>query len=373
MTGKYVLAQPLMYVYTASIIISIVASIFNFLKLYNQKGKILLDKNSLLKRIIANSRIDTALSTICVILILSMSVGGIFGYGNTSSDALLTNFSFAHAMIISTVLIIGRKGAIAWGFIVIGALFYNMDHLGWDYEYHYLTPTEVKAYKAALAVNDKTALERKAELEKNKLSPPSAKKYFRLWIIFISISILIAYVFGGVVNKVVATIPIVINDIDESIKSTTKLNMELKQKQNELEQKQNEATKAAMKVARYNDLIDTLNKEIDKLDYGDKKKLSEVTNALQNVINQEQDWEAFSITFDSIHNNFFKYINETYSHLSQEESRLMAYIKMKLPTAEIAKLLDVQKDSLRVKKTRLKKKLGVPEEVDLGDFIDAMN
>jgi hypothetical protein len=366
MTGQYVLAQPLMYTYISSIILSFIAALFNFIKLYDQKGKISLSHTSVIKKIITNKKVDDTLAVISVILILSMSVGGILGYGNKSSDALLTNFSFAHAMIIATVLIIGRKGALTWGFCVIVALFYNMHTLGWDYEYHYLTPTEVKEYKTKLAANDKAALERKAELEANKLSPPSSKKYFRLWIIFISISMVIAYAFGGVVNKVVATVPSVISNIDESIQASIRLNMELEQQRTELVQKQNETTKAAMKVARYNDLIDTLNKEIDKLDYGDKKKLSEVSNALQRVINQEQAWEEFSTNFDSIHSNFFKSLKNSYPELSQLEARHLAYIKMNLSSSDIARQLDVQIDSLRVMRSRLKKKLQVQ---DLGAFV----
>jgi len=294
-----------------------------------------------------------------------MSVGGIFGYGNPSSDALLTTFAFAHAMILAIVIIIGRNMAFCWGLLVLVALFYNMFNLGWDYEYHYLTPIEAKLYKEALLKGDPKALEREAVLENHNLKPTPATRYFRLWFTFITVSLLLAYTFGGILTKTFNVIPVVINNIELAIQNSLRT-------ESELEQQQKENTKAATRVNRYIQILDQLNKEVDKLDYGDKKKIVGVINVVRKALSKEADWKVLEANFDSVNSRFFQFIKVRHPELTDGEINHLSLIRMGLLNSDIARLMDVKLESLRVSRAKLKKKLNIPGEIQLKDFVNGL-
>ncbi len=71
-------------------------------------------------------------------------------------------------------MIIGRAAVTVWFGIVVIVLFWNVSQSGWNYEYHYLAPTEVAKYKEALTKKEPWALQRKADLEKAGLNPPKS-------------------------------------------------------------------------------------------------------------------------------------------------------------------------------------------------------
>src|SRR5690606_24320053 len=93
-----------------------------------------------------------------------------------------------------------------------------------------------------------------------------------------------------------------------------------------------------------------------------------VVNRIKKALDKETDWESFETKFDSVHSDFFKIVQKRYPNLTQNELKHLAYIRMNLSSTEISRLMDVQKDSLRVLRSRLKKKLNLKEDIDLRDF-----
>lgn len=170
-----------------------------------------------------------------------------------------------------------------------------------------------------------------------------------------------AYYFSGITIDIFKIIPSVLKNIEGALE-------ESKRKDIELEHKQKEITKSAMRIVRYNEILEDLNREIDKLDYKDKKNLVGVVNRIKKALDKETDWESFETKFDSVHSDFFKIVQKRYPNLTQNELKHLAYIRMNLSSTEISRLMDVQKDSLRVLRSRLKRKLNLKEDIDLRDF-----
>lgn len=83
----------------------------------------------------------------------------------------------------------------------------------------------------------------------------------------------------------------------------------------------------------------------------------------------ENDWSNFSNLFGEIHTTFFNYLEKNHPELSDYEMRLCALMKMKLTNKEIASMLNIEHKSVKMAKYRLKKKLGIGEELSLSDFI----
>ena len=237
-TGKYVVAPPLIYLYVSSIVVSLLTAAFNIIKLNRQKDSYLGRIALKMRSVIDNTFIDNLLAWLSVLLILSMSFFGILGYGTSVTEALFTNFSFAHSMIIASVLVVGRVPAIVWGCIVIAILILDVNKVGWNQDISPQTPTEIMQYQEGLAEGEQWALLRKAELEDHQLSTINMTKYARLWIIFVIISMLIALAFGGTVNKIYQVIPFVVNNIETSIQNRASIELDRMKEKRLLEQQQ---------------------------------------------------------------------------------------------------------------------------------------
>jgi Sigma-70, region 4. len=70
-----------------------------------------------------------------------------------------------------------------------------------------------------------------------------------------------------------------------------------------------------------------------------------------------------------VHDDFFKRLLLTYPQLTPGDLRLAAYLKLNLSSKEIAPLLNISVRGVENKRYRLRKKLGLPEEANLTEFI----
>lgn len=305
-TGNFVPDPELYFIYIPAFVLNLTSAIYNIKVFrYNRISQYPSNKIDLFLYRHAQN-IDLFIGWTSLIPIITMSFCNLIGLGNPSNDALFTDYALAQSLIIGAVLIIGRKAASVWFIIVLAVLVWDVSRLGWNYEYHYLTPTEITQYKTALKKNDPIALARKHELEKNGLNPPKAARYFNTWFVFIVVAFMAAYYFSGITIDIMKIIPSVISSIEQAIDDRNRID-------GELEVKQNEIAKSAMRIVRYNEILEKLNSEIDKLDYTDKKKLSKITSIMKNALDRETDWENFQTSFDSIHSDFFKTLQEKYT------------------------------------------------------------
>jgi hypothetical protein len=226
----------------------------------------------------------------------------------------------------------------------------------------------VKKYERGLIKNENWAIHRADELKAARLNPPKITRYFNTWIVFIIISFMGAYFFGGITIDIIKIIPIVISNIESAIEGSKKLDIELEHKQKELEHQQKEVTKSAMRIVRYNEILEDLNSQIEDLDYKEKKNLIGIIRSIRRALDKETDWENFETKFDSVNGDFFKIIQLKYPNLTQSELKHLAYIRMNLSSTEISKLMEVKKESLRTLRHRLKRKMNIKEDIDLRDF-----
>lgn len=91
----------------------------------------------------------------------------------------------------------------------------------------------------------------------------------------------------------------------------------------------------------------------------DNTLLKELKQQIDNNIRIENDWEVFKLHFEEVHPDFFKQLKISYPNLTQNNLKLCAYIKIGLSNKEIARLLNVSPDSIKMAKKRLKRKLNI--------------
>lgn len=85
-----------------------------------------------------------------------------------------------------------------------------------------------------------------------------------------------------------------------------------------------------------------------------------------------EDWEQFSRHFDEVHNNFLSTLKTRYPDLSTTDMKLCAYLRINLTTKEIAQSLGISVRGVETSRYRLRKKLEVPGDTPLYDFLLAV-
>lgn len=103
-----------------------------------------------------------------------------------------------------------------------------------------------------------------------------------------------------------------------------------------------------------------------------KKQLKQLQQLIHQNFNHDQHWDEFRNIFEQIHQSFFDKIREYCSALTPGDLRLVALLKMNLSSADIAVLLGISQDSLRVVRYRLRKKLQLEQGVSLTAFIQSI-
>lgn len=105
------------------------------------------------------------------------------------------------------------------------------------------------------------------------------------------------------------------------------------------------------------------------LDEKSKKKVSALIRSLQYSLDQDLLSE-FEISFAQIHEKFYQKLLQDFPSLSLSEKRLCAFVRLNLTTKEIATITNLDPNSIRVAKVRLRKKLNLTNSSQsLYDFL----
>lgn len=98
-------------------------------------------------------------------------------------------------------------------------------------------------------------------------------------------------------------------------------------------------------------------------------KINSLINTANFALNIDKDWENFKIHFEQVHNNFFENLKTRYPDLNSNDLRLCALLKLNLDTKEIATIMDISPESVKVARSRLRKKLQLDPSNNLSSFI----
>lgn len=144
----------------------------------------------------------------------------------------------------------------------------------------------------------------------------------------------------------------------------------------QLELKGRQLSTHVLHLIQKNEVLEELKRglaDIIKDDKRDQKK--QVKQLLQKInlsFNQDSYWDDFRMIFDKVHPEFLESLNRLFPSLTAGEIRLLTLLKMNLASNDMATLLGVTPDSLRVHRYRLKKKLGLNSSESLTAFIHSI-
>ncbi|MEO1714122.1 MAG: hypothetical protein AAFU60_12385, partial [Bacteroidota bacterium] len=143
----------------------------------------------------------------------------------------------------------------------------------------------------------------------------------------------------------------------------------------DLETKTGELSNHALHLIQKNKMLKELKTKLAHLEQRNaelKKPVDQLIRKIDESFRFDQDWETFNNIFDQVHPEFYRKLREHYPNLSGAEIRLCALLKLNLEPKEIAHILGISKDSLRVTRHRLRKKMQLPRQDNLSAVIMAV-
>lgn len=139
---------------------------------------------------------------------------------------------------------------------------------------------------------------------------------------------------------------------------------------NEIESKNRQLAAKALSLSTRNELIEDV---IDSLsihnDISQNSNLRKSISDLKNQLKRDADWDDFFSHFEEVNHGFLKSLKEKHSDLTSNDVRYISYVYMNLSTKEISSLLNITVEACRKRKERIIKKMNLPEETDLYNYL----
>jgi DNA-binding CsgD family transcriptional regulator len=151
-----------------------------------------------------------------------------------------------------------------------------------------------------------------------------------------------------------------------------KNSIELQGVKNKLEQKNKDIINYALNMVQQKQFLKMIREELGVL-YNRNKNLSELDRMISKISyldDFDDEWERLKVHFDTVHSGFFSRLKEQFPTLTQTEMQHCSYIKLQLPTKEIARMLNIDPKSVQASRYRIKKKMNLDLNTDLREVIE---
>lgn len=145
----------------------------------------------------------------------------------------------------------------------------------------------------------------------------------------------------------------------------------------ELHEKNRELLAHVLQINQQKEALTEVHAEISKICSNNNipdghDSINKLSIELQKKIDVCDDWKQVKLHFEKVHPGFFTSLKDLCPGLTLYELKLLAYTKLKFDIKEISRLLNINPASVHIARSRLKKKLNLPKETNLDDFIDTL-
>jgi len=143
-----------------------------------------------------------------------------------------------------------------------------------------------------------------------------------------------------------------------------------------LQTKAKEITAHTLQTIQKNQLLEDIREALAEMIKSDgrsyKKELRHLLNKINQNFNKDTYWDDFRRIFEEINQDFFDHLQQINPGLSATDIKFISLIKLNMNAPDIATLLGVSTDSLRVARYRLRKKLKLEQGTSLTAFIQSV-
>lgn len=142
----------------------------------------------------------------------------------------------------------------------------------------------------------------------------------------------------------------------------------------ELQNKNNELMIQISAVVRRNQAIQSFLTELDaqKEQLGDRypnKLYKKLQKLMKDALEDKEDWLLFEAYFKHAHQHFLEILQQRFPDLTTGDLRICCLLRMNMSTKEIASLLNISVRSVELRRYRLRKRMGLENEINLVEFL----
>ncbi len=163
--------------------------------------------------------------------------------------------------------------------------------------------------------------------------------------------------------------------VEEREKNLRMKNMEAEQEiirlqkehlERDMAEKNGQLAASTMSLIKKNEFLSNLKEELKKAETSNVKG---VIKTIDQELREEDNWKMFQEAFKNTDKEFFEKIKAKHPELTPNDLRLCAYLRLNLSSKEIAPLINISVKSVEIKRYRLRKKMNLPRDVNLTDYI----
>lgn len=137
----------------------------------------------------------------------------------------------------------------------------------------------------------------------------------------------------------------------------------------DVDSKSKELAVSTMNLIKKNELLSLIKEDLKKTSEEGNRNVKSVITTINKNINEEDSWNVFKEAFDSADKDFLKKVKQAHPSLTPNDLRLCAYLRLNLSSKEVAPLLNISVRSVEIKRYRLRKKMDLPHEQGLVEYI----
>lgn len=146
-----------------------------------------------------------------------------------------------------------------------------------------------------------------------------------------------------------------------------------KQLQYDLEFRHKELLTYTLNLVQKNTIMQSVRVGINELlpstENENKAKISKLLKVIDYSLESEKDWDEFRMYFEKVHSSFFEKMKSQHPDLTQGDLKLCALISLNLSMKEMAELMGISPESVKMARHRLRKKLNLATEDNLTEFV----
>ncbi len=132
--------------------------------------------------------------------------------------------------------------------------------------------------------------------------------------------------------------------------------------------REREITEIKLLVTQKTNVLEKLETELALITQHNEEgrlQAQKIVNVVKDELNLGNDIDKFKNYVENTHADFFLQLSKQYPTLSLMDLRMCSYIRANMQNKEIAQVMNIKYDSLRVNKLRLRKKINVETEKEL--------
>ena len=223
-------------------------------------------------------------------------------------------------------------------------------------------------------VKELTRLELMSEFrEKQKIDRMEQERLNTIYLFTAVLLVLLLLVFVllyFLMNNRVGRLKLEKNNLELTAQNTL---LEKENFEKELEIRNKELSTHVMGMIRKNETISQIVEVLSsKLNEDNEGFFHQIIRDLS-TLQDENVWDEFEVRYQQVHNEFYDKLQSASPHLTTNERRLCAFLRLNMTTKDIASITGQSTRSIEVARTRLRKKLEISNsDVSLVEFLNSL-